>query len=88
MPGPGVQSREDTAPVLVVLSVCVGASAWKRLVQATIWCRGKVFLTWLFPEADPETKIRLHSSLEQGVDPGNSSGRVGRGRGEGQCMEH
>lgn len=77
MPGPGAQSRPT--PVLVVLSGSLGASAWKRPVQATIWCQGKVFLAWRFLEADPET-IRVHSSLGQGVDPGNSSGRVGRGR--------
>lgn len=65
VPGTGVQSREDPAPDPVALPVSPGAWAWKRLLQATGDMRGAqagVFLAWLFPEADPETKIRVHGS--------------------------
>lgn len=83
MPGTGVQSQADPAApdlwhFLSVQELGVGNSSCRLRY---VWFPASVFLAWLFPEADPETTIQVHSSLWgcDGWTPEAAVGEMGRG---------
>lgn len=91
MPDPGAQA-ERTKSLLWGTSCLFGslglglgtAPGSYDLFGAKARC---LFLVWMFPEADFETEIQVHSLLGQGIDSENSRGRVRTGREGSQYRE-